>query len=96
MANGNKDDKEQAHELIERLAPGQLSAVVGLLEAMLDPVSRAVANAGIDDEPESAEEGSAVAESKAWFDRRGCKGIPNEELLAEFGFIRNDSTKQKD
>jgi hypothetical protein len=96
MANGNKGDKEQAHELIERLAPGQLSAVVGLLEAMLDPVSRAVANAPFDDEPESAEERGAVSESKAWFAQRGGKGIPNEEVLAEFGFIRNDSSKQKD
>ncbi len=31
------DTKQQAHELIERLPPTQLSAVVGLLEAMLDP-----------------------------------------------------------
>lgn len=37
------DTKEHAHELIERLVPSQVSAVVGLLEAMLDPVSRAIA-----------------------------------------------------
>lgn len=29
--------KELAHELIERMAPSQVSAVVGLLETMLDP-----------------------------------------------------------
>jgi hypothetical protein len=45
MANGSANEKHQAHELIERLAPSQVSAVVGLLEAMLDPVSRAIANA---------------------------------------------------
>ena len=39
------DTKEHAHELIDRLPPTQLSAVVGLLEAILDPVSRSLANA---------------------------------------------------
>ena len=32
--------KEHAHELIDRMAPGQVSAVVGLLEIMLDPLAR--------------------------------------------------------
>jgi hypothetical protein len=31
--------KEHAPELIDRLPPTKLSAVVGLLEAMLDPLS---------------------------------------------------------
>jgi len=53
MANDSASGKRQAHELIERLAPSQVSAVVGLLEAMLDPVSRAMANAPVDDEPEN-------------------------------------------
>ena len=48
--------KEHAHELIERLPPSQLTAVVGLLEAMLDPVSRAIAQAPVEDEPVTAEE----------------------------------------
>jgi hypothetical protein len=37
------DTKGHALELIERLPPTQLSAVVGLLEAMLDPVSLSLA-----------------------------------------------------
>ena len=45
MAHGPTTEKQQAHELIERLPPTQLSAVVGLLEAVLDPLSRALANA---------------------------------------------------
>jgi len=63
--------KEKAHELIERIAPSQLSAVVGLLETMLDPVSRAIANAPIDDEPESEAERQAVAAP-----RLGWRSIP--------------------
>lgn len=85
MASGSSDEKPQAHELIERLAPSQVSAVVGLLEAMLDPVSRAISNAPMDDEPETARERQGVSESKDWFARRGGQGIPDEGVLADFG-----------
>jgi hypothetical protein len=60
------DPKEHAHTLIERLAPTQVAAVVGLLEAMLDPVSRAIANPPIDDEPLTAEEEKALDEASEW------------------------------
>ncbi len=90
------DPKEQAHELIERLAPRQINAVVGLLEAMLDPVSRAIANAEVDDEPESEQERHAVDESKNWFAQRGGQGIPHEEVLTDFGVTPSNSNKQKD
>jgi len=88
-------EKHQAHELIERLAPTQVSAVVGLLEAMLDPVSRAIANAPMDDELETEEERKAVADSKAWFDQRRGQGISHEEVLADFG-LTPDDFKRKD
>jgi len=80
--------KEHAHELIERMAPIQVSAVVGLLEAMLDPVSRAIANAPIDDEPVTAEEEKALAESREWLKHN--KGIPHEQVLAELGITQED------
>jgi mRNA interferase RelE/StbE len=83
-------DKEHAHELIERLAPSQVPAVIGMLEALLDPVSRAIANAPIDDEPESEDERQAVAKSKAWFKQRDGQGIPHEEVLADFGLTPDD------
>jgi hypothetical protein len=76
--------------LIERLAPSQVSAVVVLLQAMLDPVARAIANAPIDDEPVTEEERQAVARSEAWFEERGGKGIPMEEVLADFGLTMED------
>jgi len=83
-------DKQHAHELIERLAPSQVPAAIGMLESLLDPVARAIANAPVDDEPEAAEERQAVARSKAWFERRGGEGIPHEEVLAEFGLTPDD------
>jgi hypothetical protein len=76
--------------LIDRLPPSQLTAVVGLLEAMLDPISRAIAQAPIDDEPVTEEERQALARSEAWFEERGGKGIPMEEVMAEFGLTMED------
>ena len=90
------DTKEHAHELIDRLAPRQVSAVLGLLEAMLDPVSLTIANAPIDDEPESEQERQAVAESKAWFEQHGGRGISHEEVLADFGLTEKDLKERKD
>lgn len=83
MAHDSGNEKRQAHELIERLAPSQVSAVVGLLEVMLDPVSRAIANAPIDDEPVTPEEEKALAEAREWLKHNPA--IPHEQVLAEFG-----------
>jgi hypothetical protein len=82
--------REQAHELIDRMAPSQVSAVVGLLETMLDPVSRAIANAPFDDEPESEDERRAVAESKAWLAAHPGQTISHAEMMAEFGLSPDD------
>jgi hypothetical protein len=88
MAQKTVDEKRQAHELIDRLPPTQLKAVVGLLEAMVDPVSRAIANAPIDDEPLTAEEEKALDESREWFKHN--KGIPHEQVLAELGISQEE------
>ena len=64
----------------------------GPFQAMLDPVARAIANAPVDDEPVSEEEHQAVARSEAWFQERGGKGIPMEEVLADFGLKTEDLT----
>jgi len=81
-------DKERAHELIERLAPSHVTAVIGILEALLDPVSRAIANAPIDDEPVTKEEERALAESREWLKHN--KPIPHEQVLAELGITQEE------
>jgi hypothetical protein len=88
MASAGTNSKQQAHELIERMSAAQVSAVVGLLETMLDPVSVALANAPIDDEPVSEAEASDIAEARSAIARGEVTS--NEEVLAEFGLTPED------
>jgi hypothetical protein len=78
-------DREHAHELIDRLPESQISALVGLLETIVDPVAAALRNAPIDDEPESEEEKQSVAETREWLARRGGRGIPHDEAMRQLG-----------
>jgi hypothetical protein len=55
----------------------------------------------VDDEPLTEDEERALDRADAWLDQNGGKGIPHEEILAEFGLteecvlqqIRPDQTK---
>jgi hypothetical protein len=81
-------ERQQTHAYLDRLPPEQLSAVRGLLETMLDPVSRAIAYAPVEDEEIGAVEKHAVAEAHEWLKHN--KPIPHEEVLAEFGLTMDD------
>ncbi|MGC2108548.1 MAG: hypothetical protein WA655_03465 [Candidatus Korobacteraceae bacterium] len=82
------EQKQHAHELVDRLDAGQLDAVVRLLEVMTNPVARALTPVPMEDEPISEEEIRAVGASKEWL--KSHKGIPNEQVLAEFGLTSED------
>lgn len=94
MANKLDDEKKQAHELIERLSPGQVRAVNQLLEEMLDPVSRAIVNASYDDEPLTPTEEKALDEAREWFKHN--KGIPHEQVMSELGINQEDIDRLKE
>lgn len=83
MERNGDNEKRRAHELIDRLEPKQASAVVGLLESILDPVSRAVATAPIDDEPITAGGLAALEESREWLNHN--KVISHKQVLADLG-----------
>lgn len=86
MAHPN--EKQAAHELIERLAPSQISALVRFLEVMADPVTASLANAPVDDEPVSHEELQEIAAARASLD--SGRAVSHEEVLAEFGLSHQD------
>ena len=72
------DTRQHVHDLIDRLPPAQLAAVAGLLESILER------------EEISQGEEQAVDEAKQWLREHGGKGIPHEEVLAEFGLTMED------
>jgi hypothetical protein len=76
-------DKQHAHELLERLAPGQLAAVVHLLETMIPPEE--------DSDTLSPAEAKAIAEADEW--SKHNDPIPHEQVLAEFGLSMADWEK---
>jgi hypothetical protein len=94
MANRIQEEKQHAHELVERLDTAQLTTAVRFLEFMLlDPVSRAIATAPVDDEPLTEAERLAVAEADEWLKHN--KPIPFEDVLADFGLTTEDLEKQE-
>jgi hypothetical protein len=88
ISSNSIQQKQQAHVMLDLLAPEKLSAVVSLLEVMLDPVARAIANAPVDDEPVTGEEAKAIEEAREWLQHN--KGIPHEQVLAELGITQEE------
>ncbi len=84
----NIDTRHHVHALIDRLPPGQLAAVERLLQTMLDPLSRKLALAPVDDEPFTEEDRQAVAEADEWSKHNAP--IPLEEVLADCGLTMGD------
>jgi hypothetical protein len=83
--------RQHAHELIDQLPEAQLSGLVRFLETIVEPVSYALANAPLDDEPFTEEDRQAVAEADEWLKHN--QPIPHEEVLAEFGLTMDDWEK---
>ena len=80
-----RENRQHAYRLIDRLPESQLSAVVRLLETMIDPVSTALSNAPLDDEEEAVEERAAVEQARRSLQRNGGKGIPHNEAMHRLG-----------
>jgi hypothetical protein len=77
-----ENERVTAHGMIDQLDPGQLSAVVKLLQVMLpDAMAQTLARAPEDDEPETENERRAVEAARA----EPGPGTPHDEVLKEFG-----------
>lgn len=73
--------REHAHQLLDRLDPARLAAVVHLLEAFLDE----------DGDTLSPAEAKAIAAADEW--SKHNDPIPHEQVLAEFGLTMADWEK---
>ena len=83
-------DRQHAHQLLDQLGPGQLDAVVHLLETMLTPDEAADGNG----DTLSHAERKAIAEADEWL--RHNQPIAHEHVLAEFGLTMADWEKMGD
>ena len=78
--------RQQVHALLDMLPDEKLTAVRGLLEVMVEPLSRSLALAPVEDEEITPETAAALDRARASLDRG--EGRPHEEVLREFGLTK--------
>ena len=83
MERNRTRERQQAHALLDMLPDEKLNAVRTLLEVMVEPVSRALALASVDEEELTAEMAAALDRARASLARG--EAIPHDEILREFG-----------
>ncbi len=77
------EQRQQAHSLLDGLPEEKLVTVRNLLELLVEPLSRSLANAPIEDEELTPETIAALNRASASLDRG--EGVSHEEVLREFG-----------
>ena len=78
-----QSEREQAHLLLDVLPDEKLIAVRSLLEVMIEPLSRSLAMAPVEDEDLTSETAAALDRARASLTRG--EGVSHEEVLREFG-----------
>jgi hypothetical protein len=84
--NASVEAKQRANHLLEQLGPGQLDAVVNLLEVMVQPD---------DDDALNEEDRQAVAASREYFRQNPKGGVPFAQVVAECGFTMDEVLNYK-
>jgi hypothetical protein len=83
MEQNLNEERKQAHALLDMLPPDKLSAVRGLLEAMVEPLTRSLSTAPVEEEDITPEKAAALDRARASL---SCgEGVPHDEILREFG-----------
>ena len=81
-------DRQQAHQLLDRLESAQFMAIAQLLDVLtsadgVEPLDRALAQASVEEEEITPETAQALDRARASLARG--EGIPHAEILREFG-----------
>jgi predicted transcriptional regulator len=76
-------EREQAHALLDMLPDEKLTAVRSLLAVMVEPLSRSLASAPVEEEEVTAQTASAIDRGRASLARGEV--IPHEDIRREFG-----------
>ena len=88
------EHRQHVHAYVDRLPGDQLLAVCGLLETMLSPLDRRLALAPLDDEPVTAEDAAAI--QAVTTSLNAGRGVPVEDVLADFGLTMDDFVNMAD
>jgi hypothetical protein len=83
MGTDSTQDRQQAHTLLDMLPQEKLAAVRTLLEVMVEPLSRLLASAPIEEEEVTPETAAALDRARTSLARG--EGIRHEDVLREFG-----------
>jgi hypothetical protein len=83
MGTNITEERRQAHTLLDMLPQEKLTAVRSLLEVMVEPLSRSLASAPVEEEEVTPETAAALDRARASLARG--EGIAHEEILREFG-----------
>jgi len=86
MATNPTEQRLQAHALLDLLPEDKLDAVRSLLEVMVEPLSRSLAVAPVEEEGITPETAAALDRARDSLARG--EGIPHEEILREFGLSK--------
>jgi hypothetical protein len=83
MEPDQNQERQQAHALLDMLPDEKLAAVRSLLQVMVEPLSRSLASAPVEEDEITSETAAALQRARASLARG--EGIPHEEILREFG-----------
>jgi hypothetical protein len=75
--------RQQAHDLIDALPEEKLGAVRNLLELLVEPLSRSLATAAVEEEELTPRTAAGLDRSRASLPRG--EGISHQDVLREFG-----------
>ena len=78
-----QSERQQAHFLLDALPDEKIAAVRSLLEVMVEPLSRSLAMAEVEEEDLTPETAAALDRARASLARG--EGVSHEEIMGEFG-----------
>ena len=78
--------RRQAHALLDLLPAEKLNAVRSLLEVMVEPLSRSLASAPVEEEEITPATAAALDRARGSLARG--EGLPHEDILKEFGLTK--------
>lgn len=83
MEPNHTQERQQAHALLDMLPDEKLNVVRNLLEVMVEPLSRLLALARVEEEEITPETAAALDRARASLARG--EGAPHDEIRREFG-----------